>query len=372
MKVLHVITGLGEGGAEAVLTRLCEGDTANSHTVVSLLDRGKYAPRLEAAGVRVHTLGMSRGPVTVNGLVQLWRLLRRERPQVVQTWLYHADLIGGIAARLAGNRRVFWNLRNTAMVPSRTTRLVARLCAVLSYVVPLRIIACASRAQEEHARIGYSRRRMRTIPNGYDLDSIKFDPDARERVRLDLGVPNDRTLIGYVARFDPQKDHASLLRALGEVKRRGMDFHCVLVGRDLTTDNRAIAELLAAEELTSMVTLYGPAKDVVPVMSALDLHVMASAFGEGFPNVLAEAMACGTPCVTTDVGDAAMIVGDHGWVVPPSRADLLAAAVTAALECKTDGSRWAALRTDVRQSIEQRFSVEAMVGRYVQAWSEAD
>ncbi|MBX6334886.1 glycosyltransferase, partial [Candidatus Saccharibacteria bacterium] len=178
MRLLHIITGLNDGGAEAVLYRLIMHDQDNEHGVVSLTGAGKYGPLLRAAGVPVWTLEMPRGRLTTRGLYTLWRLLRTQRPDVVQTWMYHADLVGGMLARLAGTP-VVWGIRNTTLEPGKSTRStlwVARACARLSRWVPRRIVACAQAAVQVHAALGYDAARMMVIPNGYDL--ARFAPDG--------------------------------------------------------------------------------------------------------------------------------------------------------------------------------------------------
>ena len=317
MRIIHIISNLDDGGAEAVLYRLCCADIQHQHTVVSLMDQGKYGPLLREIGVAVQCLEMPRGRMTLKGLFFLWRWLRRIRPDVVQTWMYHADLVGGVMARLAGVRAVFWGIRHSDLELGKNRRLtimVARICAWLSKGVPRRIVCCAHKAAEVHVALGYDAKKFVVIPNGYDLSVFQPNPAAGKRLREALNVPAIVPLIGMVGRFNPQKDHAGLIAALGRAAASGQNFHCILVGTGMEERNADLQGWIAAAGLTERIGLLGRRNDIPAIMNALDVHVLSSSFGEAFPNVLAEAMACGTPCVTTDVGDAALIVGDTGWV----------------------------------------------------------
>jgi len=373
MKVLHIITGLADGGAEAVLFRLITHDMKNLHAVVSLTTDGKYGPALRDHGVPVVALEMPRGRVTASGLLQLWRTVRAVRPDVVQTWMYHADLLGGLVTRLAGVP-VVWGIRNTTLEPGRssqTTIAVARMCGWLSRRVPRRIIACAHAAVTVHAALGYDAKRMVVVPNGYDLSRFRPDAEARTLLRGEWNVGNDVPVLGMVARFDPQKDHANLIDALGLLAAQGGRFLAVLVGTGVTPDNAEIAQRIACAGLTEHVRLLGARPDVPAIMPALDVHILSSAYGEAFPNVLAEAMACGTPCVTTDVGDAAQIAGDTGWVVPPRNPQALAEALAQALTAQDDREAWATRQQRCRERIAENYSIEAMVQRYRAVWAKA-
>lgn len=375
MRVLHVITSLADGGAEAVLTRLVAHDTADSHHVVSLTDMGKYGSPLRQAGATVTALEMPRGRTTLrglHGLYKLWRAVRAWRPDVVQTWMYHADLLGGLAGRLAGPP-VVWGIRNTTLEAGRSsaaTVRVARLCARLSRWLPTRIVACAQAAVRVHAALGYDAGRMVVIPNGYDLARLAPDPEARARLRAEWDVPDDLPLVGMVARLDPQKDHVNLLRALTQLVRSGFDFRIVLVGDGPLAARATLAAGIEDAGLDEHVCLLGTRMDIPDIMNALDVHVLSSAYGEAFPNVLAEAMACGTPCVTTDVGDAAAIVGETGWVVPPRDAQALAAALAAALDTWRAGDEWRARQQCARDRIGNQFGLDKMVEQYRAVWAQ--
>lgn len=372
MKVIHIISGLTDGGAEAVLYRLCKHDQANYYYVVSLSGAGKYGAKLVALGVSVTTLNMRPGRPSPLAFIRLVRLLRRIEPDVVQTWMYHGDLFGGLAARVAGIRSVFWGIHNTTLETGKskkTTIWIAKLLAKLSWWLPVKIVACAQRAIDVHEALGYDRSKMRFIPNGYDLADFKPGLDPQGELRASLFSDRSIPLIGTVGRFDPQKDHANLLDALVMLRDRGVVFQCVLVGTGLDSSNAQIVELIFQRGLADRVQLLGRRNDIPSIMNALDLHVLPSA-GEAFPNVVCEAMACGTPCVVTDVGDAAYIVGDTGWVVPPRDASSLAEAIESALRDVMNAEQSSYRSSRARFRIKEYFSIERMVGSYTAEWNE--
>jgi glycosyltransferase involved in cell wall biosynthesis len=370
MRVMHIITGLANGGAEAALYRLVTAASSGiEHRVVSLMDRGKYGPLLESAGVRVDSLGMERSRLGAGALLRLYRLMRSARPDVVQTWMYHANLIGGIVARLAGCRHVVWGIHHCDLdraSSKASTRAVARLGAIVSRRLPREIVCCAAQAARVHRRIGYADKLL-VIPNGYDTTRFAPDPSARARLRAGWGVGPDEALLGMVARWHPQKDHYNLLDALVRVRAGRPNVKCVLVGDGCEAGNRMLVGWVRSLGLSGHVHLSGPRDDIPAVMNAIDLHVLSSS-GEAFPNVLAEAMSCGTPCVATAVGDTAAIIGPTGWLVQPGRPDDLARAIVSALQSMQDREGWAARRAACRARIEERFSIGRMSESYAAVW----
>lgn len=369
--VLHIITGLNDGGAESALYRLCTNDTAHRHHVVSLMDEGRYGPLLKARGVPVDTMHIPRGGLTAAGLLKLWRHLRGRKYDAVQTWMYHADLIGGTIARVTGQPNINWGIHHSDLGQSGTgarTVTVARLCAALSRTVPRHVICCAGRSADVHAAFGYDRKRMVVIPNGYDLSVFRPDPIARQQVRGELAIDDTQCVVGFVARYDPLKDHANLLSALSQAARSGRRPVCLLIGTDMDRANAALIAQLRELGLADSVILLGQRNDVPRLMNALDVHILSSS-SEAFPNVLAEAMACGTPCVSTDVGDAREIVGDSGWIVPPRDAAALGEAISAAIDLYQGApDAWRARQAAARAHVEANFSIERMVSAYSSVW----
>ena len=319
VRVCHLITSLDVGGAELMLARLVEGMDRDrfASSVISLVEPGPVAARIRAGGVQVMTLGLRRGRPSASAVVRLAAMLRRLRPDVLQTWLYHADLLGLIVGRLTGVRRVVWNVRSSNMRMDRyriLSRLTLDACRLASRW-PDGIVVNSRAGYDTHRRLGYRARAWFFIPNGIDTERFRPDATARSRVRRELGVPMDVPLVGFVARVDPMKDHDTFLRAAVLLARRRSDVRFLLAG-DGTEPGGSIDDLVRRAALGTRLLRLGGRTDVERVTAALDVASAVSR-GEGFPNVVAEALACGVPCVVTDVGDAARIVAESGLVVPP-------------------------------------------------------
>jgi glycosyltransferase involved in cell wall biosynthesis len=370
LQVVHIISGLGQGGAETVLHRLVSAPAQpDRHHVISMGGAGVFGPRLREAGIPVHTLHMGSPVGMATGLWRMYRLLRELNPDVVQTWMYHADLIGGMVARLAGIKAVSWGIRNSGAdlhKSSMSARLFSWLCARLSGLVPAVIVSCAENAAQRHRLWGYRADRMLVIPNGYDLSRWQADARARMAVRQEWGVPADAPVIGSVARWNPLKDHANLLAAFALSVRHFPDMRCVLIGHGIDDSNPELMRILDAHELRGKVILLGRQDDVPRLMNGLDVHVLSSR-AEGFPNVVAEAMATGVACVATDVGDAAVILGGTGWLAPAQNAAALSAAIDQAAQALGTADH-ATRIAQARERVGSLFSLEAMVDNYHVVW----
>ncbi len=369
-RICFVITGLDLGGAETMLLKLLrQGALREGATVVPLVSGGALTPAFEALGVPVRPIGMKRG---VPDPIAFWRLcreLRGSRAEVVSTWMYHADLLGGLAAKFVG-RPVVWGIRNSDLSPehsSEMTRLVVRVCAWLSHRVPAAIICNSERARAIHQAAGYCAERMRVIPNGFDLEAFKPDPAARAAVRGELGWPHDAPLVGMVARADPQKDHAGFAVAAGLLRARGSAARFVLIGPGVDAANPGLAAALAAAGIADRTALLGPRADLPRLTAAFDVAVLSSAWGEAFPNVIGEALACGVPVVATDVGDVREIVGEAGRVVPPGQPAALAEAIAALLALTPEQRRELGALGRARMSA---YGIDAVAGSFRSTFDE--
>ena len=221
MKILHIITGLGDGGAELTLYKICKYDICNKHVVISLKDKGKYFSLLKKLGIEVYCLNMNF--FSIYKLLFLIKKINILKPNIVQTWLVHADFLGGIAARLAGIKKIVWNVRysNIEVAKSKlTTVIILKILSRLSYLLPLSIIIVSKRAKQIYERKGYDKKKIKFIPNGFDLSILKINKSQKKYFYNKINIKKKLPIIGNVARYDPQKDHLNLLNALSLIKSK--------------------------------------------------------------------------------------------------------------------------------------------------------
>jgi glycosyltransferase involved in cell wall biosynthesis len=327
--IVHVIVGLEVGGAELMLQRLLRAQlhtSANRHVVLSLTSVGPVGAQLREQGITVIPLGMRSAVHAPAALFRLVRRLRQLRPDIVQTWMYHADLLGGLAARLAKVPAVIWGVRTTDVAKggSRVTPMIRWLCARLSAVIPDKIVCAADAARRLHVAVGYRADRMLVIPNGVDLG--KWNPASEDgaRLRRQFGIDASDFIVGTLGRFSLVKDQHNFVRAAGIVGARDPRARFLIVGRDCDWENRHLAAWIGETGLgPDRFILLGQRSDPAACLGMMDMFVLPSRT-EGFPNVLAEAMAMEKACVATDVGDAAFVLGTCGLIAPPEDSSALA------------------------------------------------
>jgi glycosyltransferase involved in cell wall biosynthesis len=371
MRVLHLITGLETGGAETALMRLLLGlrelDGVSECRVVSLIRPGHVGREMARQGIDVAHLGMRRGAPSPASLWRLAGMIRSFRPGLLCTWLYHADLVGLAGAWLAtaGRLPVLWNLRCSYMDFSRYPRTTAWTVGTLARLsrFPACMAANSAAALAHHASLGYRPRRAEVIENGVDCGRFRPDPAARERVGALFRVPARAVLAGMAGRFDPMKDVPTLLAGLA----RAPGVHLLLCGQGMDAENRELAALLAREGVAGRVHLAGHRADLPELLPGLDVAVSPS-LGESFPNVLAEAMACGVPPVATDAGLSRTLVGEAGLVVPTGDPEALGAAL-AEMAALPKEERLA-LGLAARERIAAGWSLGASVRAHAALWAD--
>ncbi len=320
--VLHVITDLDMGGAEVMLAKLIASTDRNrfNPSVLSLKRRGVISHRIERLGVPVSELDFDHPHFSPQAIVKFTKTLFRSRPRLIQGWMYHGNLAATLMRFLnVGNASVIWNIRyslNGLNQEKMVTRLFVRMGALLSGG-PHAIIYNSHNSLEQHGAIGYFSRNALVIPNGFDEKRFRPDLPIRRRVRARLGVPEKGILIGLIARYNPMKDHPSFLKAASLLSKERNDVHFLLVGRNVDGPSSGLVPMVERLGLSDRVTCLGEQSDTAPFNMALDIASLSSAYGEGFPNVIGEAMSCAIPCVVTDVGDCRRLVGNTGIVVPP-------------------------------------------------------
>jgi glycosyltransferase involved in cell wall biosynthesis len=366
MRILHLITDLGTGGAEMMLYKLLSRLDANRFhpQVISLMDGGPLRDRIGDLGIAIDSLGMKpRWPRPADA-ARLVQAVRRRPPDIIQGWMFHGCLATEFVRLFLRPRKpVVWNIRYSlhnmdGEKPARIT--VIRWLARLSSR-PVQILYNSRTSAAQHEEFGYDARRTLVIPNGFDCDLFRPDPPARWSVRQELGLPAGTLLIGLVARMSPVKDHATFLKAAGLLASQVPPVHFVLIGRRTDSSNHVLASQIESLGLRGRVHLLGERHDMPRLTAALDLATCCS-LAESFPNVLGEAMACGVPCVATNVGDAAWIVGETGRVVATRSPAALSQAWKELLALGAERRRL--LGEAARRRVVREFSLDRIAGEY--------
>lgn len=360
-----MITCLETGGAEMFLYRLVSGFVKKGIPcrVAAMAPSGPVDKLIRDLGVQVDFLGMRPGVPNPVAIVKLCSLLREFKPDVLQTWMYHADLLG-LCGGLVGVRRLVWNIRCTDMDLSHyrpMTALTVKACAKLSSR-PTAVLTNSHAAKAFHTGLGYRPKRFDVIPNGFDTDEFVPDPQARKELRAEWGVGDDEILVGLAARYDAMKGHSVMARAAAEAMKRAPHLRFALYGEGVTEDNDALMRDFTEAGVRDRCLFLGRRDDVQRVHAAMDAACSSSLFGEGFSNTLAESMACGVPAVGTDVGDTALIVADTGRIVPPDDPMALAAALADLAEM--DPQRRRDLGHAARERIVSHYSLPVIVDAY--------
>lgn len=373
MKIVHIIIGLGRGGAEMVLTRLVEAHRANSdyeHIVVSLTDLGRYGAQLIKMGVPVYALGLKSVFDLPRVFWSLVRQLRKLKPNVVQTWMYHADLLGGLAAKLAGGPPVIWGIHSVDLKrgASRTTRMIQRLCALSSSWLPELIICVAEASRRSHIAVGYDATRMMVISNGFDVEPTAISSAEVEQFRTEHGLRAGHVVVGCVGRFHPAKDHRNFVEAAVLLGPKFPQARFMMVGAGLDANNSALKSWIAAGGMSDRFVLLGERSDVPLCLCAMDVFCSSSRT-EAFPLVVGEAMVLARPSVVTDVGDTALLVGDTAILVDRESPQALACGLSTLLGAAVKKREALGQRAHAR--VCREFSIGLMTSRTVSAYNHA-
>ncbi len=371
MKTLHIITGLATGGAERALYNLLHGGLASrfDNHIISLSDEGTLGEPIKQLGGPVTPLGMRGGVPTLSGLVKLRQVMQSFQPDLIQGWMYHGNLAATLAASLSKHSpAVIWNVRHSLYdlgYERFMTRQVIRLNRLLSSR-PATILYNSKVSRGQHEAFGFAVEPGQVIPNGIDIERFECSELLRKKIRAELTIPEQAQVVGHVARFHPMKDHSLFLRAAVEIARRNENAHFVLSGRNVTLENRELGSLIP-DSCYNRFHLLGERADIPALMAAMDI-LSSSSYGEGFPNVIGEAMATSLPCVVTDVGDSGFIVGEHGVVVPPKDQVALVTGIEKLLSLPEDELQ--ALGAQGRKRIEDNFSLTAIVHQYAELYEK--
>ena len=373
MKVLHIIPMLAVGGAEIVLEQLISHSLSESHKIKVLCfgDPAEIGIRLAERGIEVQYLEVKRKKAA--SLLRLFlvnRVIADFQPDIIQTWMYHANLLTGWLTLFSKKTPIVWAIHQDISDKSwikTSTMLFIKLGAFFSAFIPKRIVIVSERAVDSHIKIGYQSEKFRIIHNGFDVKEENAVSDDYISPISELDLEEDTRLIGFFARFHEMKDHRNFLAAAQIISRELNNVQFILAGGQVDDNNSGLVDEIRTRGLSSIVHLLGQRKDIPQLLADLDIYSISSR-SEGFPLSVGEAMAAGVPCVVTDVGDAAKLVGETGMVVPPKNPESLAEAWIELLAKSAEDRR--RMGREARKRIQDNFSLDKMVADYYTLYDE--
>lgn len=370
IKIIHIISSLTNGGAERTLSKLIEENINNPKIVQVILcftNKGHYGDHFEQLGIKLYCLNMSKSVTIFTKIIKIFLIINKEKPQIIQTWMYHADLIGVLIGKLMRIKKIYWNIRSNDLIQAKyslTTVLIGKICSQISWL-PTKIVCCSQNAIENHVKMGYLRSKFIYIPNGYDSKLLYPNPSLSRRNHLNLN--SELYLIGAVGKFDSQKDFSNLFHALSYIKHE--KFLLIMLGKDLSRDNLILCAEIKMWGLEDRVLLLGAQNDMLSWYNTFDFFVLSSR-SEGFPNVVAEAAFCGVPCIVTDVGDAGLIVGANSIIVPRENSEELSKAIMQFLSLeRLELSNIGKLCRDM---IVENYSLSKMIDSYNKLYTQIE
>lgn len=360
MKILHIINTLEHGGAQSVLLQLAKGLNAekNSQAVIILKQQNQLSVKFEALNIPVKFIH----PIN---LFKLIKTIRAYQPDLIQTWLYHSDLIGCLVKFFNWRVPLIWGVHHTTdnlKTLKPTTAWIVRILALLSNWIPNQIICCSESAYQTHLALGYSKEKMVVIPNGVDTSYFQPNSSASDLIKKELGLEEKVCLIGMFARYHPQKDFQTLIHAAKNLLQKNSRIHFVLAGAGVDSSNQELMGWVKSENLQNHFHLLGNRNDMPTLIAAMKVITLTSSHGEAMPQILTEAMACGVPCVATNIGDVKKIISETGFVVEAKQPASLAEAWQKLIELKDEEYNLLAVKT--RERAVRFYDSQLMTNQY--------
>ncbi len=376
MKILHIISGLNSGGAEGVLYRLISNDKKNNHLVISLTNEGFYGDLLKKKKIYINCLNLKKNLNVIFLFFKLIFLIKKINPNIVQCWMYHGDVFGGLAAKVLG-KKIFWNLRNSDLDTqwsNKSTIFLSKLSSYLSYFIPYKIISCSSKSTKTHINLGYCRKKILLIDNGFDKVKFNYSVKFAKYWKSKIKINNQNVVFGFVGRWSGQKDFQTLFKAFSffikKIKKPNL-LKLLLIGKNISKKNSELLKAINKYDLNNYVILIDESNSINEILNVIDIGIFASKGNEGFPNVIAEKMLTKIPCIVADVGDSKRIVGKSGWVYKKSSwIDLNKKIDQVYYDFILNKSNWIAKKNFSRNRIAHFFSLKRMITEYNQVWNK--
>lgn len=360
-KIFHIIPSLNSGGAERMLFNLVKNSDKSrfTHCIITLKPGEFYEQELENHGIKIYRYNLKGF-----NIVELIKLLNNlKQADIVQSWMYHSDLLAFIFGKVLLRKKVIWGIRRSYLdkaLMKKSTLLIAKICSVVSSKVDL--IVCNSKVgKKSHVNFGYSESKIKVIPNGFDLELFQDYHLDVQRKKRELNIDFGTKVLLNVARWEPLKDHQTFLKAISILKEEYNNFVVLMCGSGIDYENQELVCKIEEFNLSNHIKLLGVREDIPQILSISDVFV-SSSISEGFPNAVGEAMASEVYPVVTDAGDTSFIVGEYGSIVPIGKPQMMAKEIFKVINIKAFEKQ--SIEVKARQRIEEKFSIQSIVSKF--------
>ena len=364
-KILHIIVGLGNGGAENTLFKLTKNLKKKfNFSILVLSKENSLQWKFKKEKINLIQLNSKNKFFFIFNLFKIFSIIKKTNPDLIQSWMYHSDFLASIIGKIILKKKVVWCIRHSNLKIFKSkfiTIILAKFCAILSKKYTDKIIYSSSVSRKYHEYIGYDKFKAKEIFNGYDPKINNF-----------INIKNSKiTYLGFLANYRPQKDFSTFFQSMSILKKKNINFKCIMAGQNVNKKNFSLKKLINYYDLNDHLILMGQLKNTRSFYEQIDIQVMSSSFGESFPNVLAEAMLHGIPCVSTDVGDAKKIISKYGWISKRSNPSHLAKNILNAIKLKEQYKlKFKQMKKAARDSIIDRFHINKMTDKYSVTWDK--
>lgn len=380
MKIIHIINSLKKSGAESSLYRLTKFHKEKYEnkidiTIITLIDNGFYEADLKKRGIKVFSLGIKKNNNYFKLLQKIFKFrdfIKKERPDIIQSWMYHSNFLT-IFIPIKFSKNIFWNIRHTVLnlkISKKTTILISIFCAIFSRFVPKKIIYCSEKSIKFHEKVHYyDRNKTVLIDNGFSNKIFFPSKHKRFSFRKKYNLKQSNIVLGFAGRYALEKNINSLLLGFSEISEKNKNIYLCMAGKNINIQNNELMSYINNYNINEKVILLNEQKNLLKFYNGIDLLLLTS-HTESFPNVIAEAMLCSTPVLSSDVGCAKKIINNCGFIMKDNNPLTLSNNLQKIIKIfKNNKKKWQILKSKSNSRIKRDFSIDKMANMYLKIWN---
>jgi len=380
MKIIHIINSLNKGGAEGNLYRLTKFQKKKYKKkidiiIITLINNGFYEVDLKKKGIKIFSLDIKKENNFFDyfkKILKFRKFIKKQKPDIIQSWMYHSNFLTIFVQRVF-HHKIFWNIRHTILdtkMSKKTTILVSKICALFSGYVPKKIIYCSEKSIKFHENQHfYSKHKTTLIDNGYSNNIYFPSSYHRQNFRKKNKIKKSDIILGFAGRYTKEKNINSLLFAFSKIIKEYDNVYLYMVGKNINNLNNDLTRYINDFRIKDKVFLLNEQKNLLKFYNGIDLLLLTS-HSESFPNVVAEAMLCSTPVLSSDVGSSKKIIGDCGFIMNKNNnITILNNLKKLIVFFQYRKKEWKNLKKKSQIRIKKNFSIEKMANQYLENWN---